>query len=451
MTERNEIPVDSVHEHHERVYAGTVVSEPRTLDEHPLAEGDLLHPVYAAIVDAVRIARRDRPRVTVPAIKRALEVTHARHAARAFEVLDGGTLVYEPDIAPIVESLRERGACRRAKRAAEAILGAARSGKWAEVQAAIADASSVRADGVARNPIVSFADAMELAAAPKAATTSESDAGAQIVIPFERRLNGIIRLTPKTRIVLGAPTNVGKTSLVARWCRTAMMSGVPSAMISVEDPVEHFGVKWLAEHASIDSERLRDRELGAQERESAARAIDEARGSRMWVVHVEDRSLDGVLSAVRSVAALGAKLVAIDYLQAIRGDRALKSAKERIDHNLNELIAVGNVAGVAMIIVSQLSRQEKGSGTRPPTLSDLKESGDIENAATWVVLLHREKESSEAPIIGRVAKVKNGRGIGTRVAWCRDRHGVLEECDPPAKRTASSGGWSGGDDDGGMF
>jgi hypothetical protein len=432
----NPFELDPIALGHERAYGGTVVGKPETLDNFPLAEGDLLHPGVRAIVEAVRAVRRERGRVTVPAIVRHLErEPGGKLAEDCARMLADGTLPFEHDLDAVVASLRERGACRRAEALSREVQVAAKRGAWADVQRAAAALANLHAGGGHVDPICSAGEVMRRALVPKA----REDRAHQIAI--ETSLDGVFRLGPGKWLTLGAPTNVGKTSLVRRWCRKAAHNGHATTLISVEDPEEMIGGGWLAEEAEVPATGIRDDSLNDDERARAADAIERADRLRLFTVLVRDRSLDGVLRAMRAAAALGSKLIAIDYLQAIRGDMTLRTRKERVDHNLNELIACAAQLDVAVILASQVVRPERGARSEP-TMHDLKESGDIENCSTYVLIVHRDGDDDTAPIVGRVAKVKDGPGIGKRVAWERDPYtGTLKPCAPPAKAKRGGGGF----------
>lgn len=418
----------TLQDRNEIAYLASAVAHPATLDDWPLAAGDVRHPLRAQILEAVREVRKARFRVTVPGILRHLEqVGGVRVAEQAAELLESGALVVEHDLEPVVHSLRESGACFRAQCVAADIQRSAAQGRWTETQKHLAKAAEVRSDGIQPVRIWTVAEAMRKALAP-----GESRLGR--VIPIERQLDPIIKLEPKLRLVLGMATNVGKTSVMARWLDNASKHAA-SALITVEDPVEQLGAKWLSTRAVVNSADIRDGTLTAEQQERALAAIESAADHRLWIVHVEDRKLDTVLASMRALAALGVKLCGIDFLQAIKlslaAARAIRDKREKLEHAYDEILAAGSQLDLALIISSQFSRPQR-RGVRkppPPSLNDLKESGDIENNASFVVLGHREREDSLAPIFLRVAKVKNGVGIGKRMALIRDDHGALVEYD----------------------
>lgn len=430
----NPFELDPIALAQERSYAGTVVADVATLDSWPLTEGDLLHATLRQIVDAAREERRVRPRVTVPAIVKRVAHVHGPKAGDDASRILGDGLPYEPDLQPAVEAIRERGACRRAEGIARVVQQAAKRGAWHEVQRGSADLASVSSAGIPVDPIRRAVDVMRAAANPLKRDNAS-------VIPIETTLDGVIKLAPGKWLTIGAPTNVAKTTLLRRWTRRAAINGHSSALITIEDPEDMIGGGWLAEESSVSSTKIRDGELDEAQRAMVSEALRRAEDLKLHVVQIRDRTLERVIAAMRALAAIGVRLIAIDYLQAIRGDMQLRTRKERIDHNLNELIACAATLNVAVILASQLVRPEKGRKAEP-TLYDLKESGDIENCSTYVVIVWRDGEDSDAQVLGKVAKVKDGPGVGKRVAWDRDPDtGTLVVGTPPArKKRALSGG-----------
>lgn len=417
---------DNVFAEHERRYAGTVASDPATLDAHPLAEGDIQDRALSAIVEAVREVRRVRGRVVMPAVETEIAQRFAGAIGeRAIKLLREG-LPYESDLEDVVTALRQRGACARLGRAVRSADEATRTLDWSKAQEHLRAASEVRADGFGNDPIVSASDAWT-------ATLNRKGERHAWRVTIDPDLDAWVRLTPGSCFVLGAPTNVGKTSLLARWTRQAALNGHPSAIVSLEDDVDGIAQKWLAEAAQVDSRDLRDMRLNESAQQRIADAIAQNARLPLYAVDILDRSLERTIAAMRSLATMGVRLIGLDYLQAIRGDKSMHSARERIDYNLNEILACAKQLGVALILTSQYARFEKGSN-REPTLADLKESGTIENAAKYVVLAWREGESSDDPVIAKLAKVKDGAGIGQRFAWRRTSGGTLIACPPPDKR-----------------
>ena len=104
---------------------------------------------------------------------------------------------------------------------------------------------------------------------------------------------------------------------------------------------------------------------------------------------------------------IGLGLVVVDYLQLVRPRDMRMTRREQVDEIARGLKLMAGELGVPVVAMTQLNR-EGARETRPPALSDLRESGEIEQAADVVILLHRPEP--DQPEVGQmyVAKARNG-------------------------------------------
>ena len=142
----------------------------------------------------------------------------------------------------------------------------------------------------------------------------------------------------------------------------------------------------------------------------------------------EDRHEMEVCGAMSRMASRGARLIAIDYIQEVGCSKTQQDRRNELRWLLKRLKAHARRLGVALIIVSQIRRQDERAGaSKKPGKHSLKESGDLENSSEVVVVLWREVESDFAPLLLEVAKCKWG-GVGERWSMQRSQAtGRLEE------------------------
>lgn len=407
----------------ERRYVGTCVRAPKTVHAAPLHESDITDAALAAIVEAVTsLLGAGRP-VTPPRIESLVASDYPLAARRVAQLLTDG-LPYDTDVATTAAVLRERGAFRRVRAVLLPVLASDATPAWDDVQNALQAASSVRADVWGGSPLMDPYDAV-------VRHLERAAAGLDAPIGVDAQVASTVRLRPGTCLVLGAPTNVGKTSLLAHFLRTAALSGHGAALVSCEDTEEHIAIKWVAEDAEISATALARVQLYGGEQERIMHARERHRERMLRVVHVRDRKLAGVLAGIRQAAAQGCQVVGIDYLTAIAHHAPGQTRRDAVDHVLSEILGCAYGLGLAVILVSQYAREDKERvARRMPKLADLKESGTIENAATYVILLWRWEDKDGAQVEGVVAKVKDGPGVGTRLAWKRDDRGNLRAAKP---------------------
>jgi replicative DNA helicase len=191
-------------------------------------------------------------------------------------------------------------------------------------------------------------------------------------------------------IVLAGRPSMGKTSLVLNFVQHAAIEhGVPVAIFSLEMSKEAIVQRLLCAEGRVDSSRLRRGRLSEQEYMQLATAAGHLNTAPIWIddtpaiTAVELRA-----KARRLKAEVDLGLIVVDYLQLMRGPRA-ESRVQEISAISGALKAVAKELDVPLIALSQLSREpEKRPGHRPQ-LSDLRESGAIEQDADLVLFIFR--------------------------------------------------------------
>lgn len=206
-------------------------------------------------------------------------------------------------------------------------------------------------------------------------------------------IDAVYQLAPGQLMVLGAQTNVGKTSAIATWALHLAESGNPAAVISCEDGADDFGAKWIGELCRVNPERLWRGQYGDGAKQLEASIIEAAkRGIPLYFSEVASRSLDEVLADMAHAKhAHGVKVVMVDYLQAIQLPPGSRDMRTGTDQNLAALISQAGRLGVALVLACQLSRPGKDKPYREPNKHDLKESGTIENRAQCIVMMWRDE------------------------------------------------------------
>jgi len=215
---------------------------------------------------------------------------------------------------------------------------------------------------------------------------------------------------PGQLIVLAARPGVGKTSLALNWTlgfSTFASQGV-GMFFSLEMSKEEVTRKLLADQARLDLREFNPRDREQVEKLSRAKAELDDRP-----IMIDDRSQTTVAQIRSKVERQMAKrkvgMVTVDYLQLL--------SSEAESRNKNEAVRVGEITRglkllakdckVPVIILSQLNRElEKRGAAARPQLSDLRDSGSIEQDADIVAFIHRKPEESNAELI--LAKHRNG-------------------------------------------
>jgi replicative DNA helicase len=194
-------------------------------------------------------------------------------------------------------------------------------------------------------------------------------------------------------IVAGRPS-MGKTSFVlnvAEFVAIEEKPGTPVAIFSLEMSKEQLVQRLLCSQARIEGHRLRRGYLGREDwprLTSAAGRLSEA------PIYIDDSPALGVLEmrakARRLKAEVPLGLIVVDYIQLIRGQAGVENRQQEISQISRALKALAKELDVPVVALSQLSRAvETRGGDRRPVLSDLRESGALEQDADLVLFIYR--------------------------------------------------------------
>ncbi|MCY4399558.1 MAG: replicative DNA helicase [Gemmatimonadetes bacterium] len=191
-------------------------------------------------------------------------------------------------------------------------------------------------------------------------------------------------------IVAGRPS-MGKTSWVLNVAQTAAIeNGVPVAIFSLEMSKEQLVQRFLCAEGRVDAQRLRRGRLEPDEYQRLARAAGHLNTAPIWI---DDSATANVLEMkakarrLKSEANLG--LVVVDYIQLMSGTARTDSRVHEVSEISRGLKALARELEVPVIALSQLSRAPEQRTDRRPQLSDLRDSGSIEQDADLVMFLYR--------------------------------------------------------------
>ncbi len=199
-------------------------------------------------------------------------------------------------------------------------------------------------------------------------------------------------LNPSDLIIVAARTGVGKTSLMLNFARNAAVGqGAKVAVFSLEMAGEQLAQRLLAAESRVDSARLR---LGLHSEVEESRIMHAHGVLSSTDVYIDDSAALQIpelrAKSMRLKRDNGLDLIVVDYLQLVHGNRSDNRVQEIsfITRSLKELARELNVPVVAG---SQLSRAPEQRQPHIPMLSDLRESGSIEQDADVVVFIYREE------------------------------------------------------------
>jgi len=205
---------------------------------------------------------------------------------------------------------------------------------------------------------------------------------------------------PSDLVIVAARPSMGKTAFVLNIAQyAAIEGGVPTAIFSLEMSTESLLLRMLASEGYVDAQRLRSGALTAQDASNLAKAAALLGQAPVWIDDTPGLSVLELRSRARRLktqADIG--LIIVDYLQLVSGPANSESRQQEVSMISRSLKALAKELKVPVLALSQLSRasEQRGGENRKPQLSDLRDSGAIEQDADVVLFIYRP-EMNERP------------------------------------------------------
>jgi replicative DNA helicase len=222
---------------------------------------------------------------------------------------------------------------------------------------------------------------------------------------------------PGNLVILAARPSMGKSALVTNIAENAALEhGKPVALFSLEMSEAELAQRFVASQARIKGEELRKGRVAENRWPKILEACQRLSDAPLFLDDSSDISILELRAKARRLHQQnpgGLGLIIVDYLQLMRPDGRVESRVEQVGQMSRGLKILARELEVPVIALSQLSRAVESRTDKKPILSDLRESGQIEQDADLVMFIYREeyydKESEregEADII--IAKHRNG-------------------------------------------
>jgi replicative DNA helicase len=272
---------------------------------------------------------------------------------------------------------------------------------------------------------------------------------------------------PGNLIVLAARPGMGKSGWVINVAdHVARETKKAVALFSLEMSEMEIAQRMIATRARLPSDKLRKGQVGKADWARVLRAGNELEQSRLWIDDSSDLGILDLRAKARRLHASesagdgdGLSLIIIDYLQLMRADDMRANRVEQVGQMSRGLKILARELEVPVIALSQLSRapEQRTGKDKRPILSDLRESGNIEQDADIVAFIYREEyyeDEPEDPGVAELIVRKNRHGPTDTVRLAfkepfasfsnlarEDRHGARrsEEEEPPLMDVAEDG------------
>ena len=222
-------------------------------------------------------------------------------------------------------------------------------------------------------------------------------------------------LHPGQMIIIAARPAMGKSTLALDFARAAAIkNNMPTIFFSLEMGRSEIAMRLMSAEGAVPLQNMRKGTLDSRDWTTIAATRGRINEAPLYIDDSPNMTLVEIRAKCRRLKQrAGLKMVVIDYLQLMTSGKRVESRQQEVSEFSRALKLLAKELGVPVIALSQLNRGPEQRADKKPALSDLRESGSIEQDADMVVLLHREaayeKDSpraGEADLI--VAKHRNG-------------------------------------------
>jgi replicative DNA helicase len=222
-------------------------------------------------------------------------------------------------------------------------------------------------------------------------------------------------LIPGEYVVLAARPSCGKTTLALNIAHNLARNNIKTCFVSLEMKAPSLAAKMLAMISGRNTKMVlrNPAEIDYEASEDMINCSDElfATSEKIDVHDETGPDVGPIHKAIRESVKAGAKLLVLDYLQLMNCPGENRNQQvSAISRWFKNTVSALNIPGIALCQLSRDSEREK----RPPRMSDLRDSGSIEQDADIVWFLHRDKENQDSPIVKLIQAKGRTTGIGFR-------------------------------------
>ena len=228
--------------------------------------------------------------------------------------------------------------------------------------------------------------------------------------------NVIVGMGDSDLVLIGARPGMGKTSFAMNIATEAAIRTKKTVCVfNLEMSAEQLANRMLSSEAQIDSYKMRSGELTGDDWKAIAHASSRLSETEILIDDTPGITVTAMKSKLRRVKNLG--LVLVDYLQLMQSDRHTDNRVNEVGEISRGLKLLAKELGVPVVCCAQLSRGPENRVDKRPMLSDLRDSGAIEQDADIVMFLYRDEYYKDEVVDQSVAEV----------IVAKNRHGSLDK------------------------
>lgn len=240
-------------------------------------------------------------------------------------------------------------------------------------------------------------------------------------------------LQPSDLIIIAARPSMGKTALCLTLAQnSAIQENATIALFSLEMSKEQLVMRMISSEARVDAHRFRTGYLSREEWGRLAESIGTLSETNLFIDDTPGISVLEMRAKARRLVAEQKKLdlIIVDYMQLMSGGKRSESRQQEVSQISRDLKGLAKELNVPLIALSQLSRAPEARNPPKPMLSDLRESGSIEQDADVVAFIYREEyyakdlenldedKKNVAEIL--IAKQRNGPTGNVKLAFLKE-------------------------------
>jgi replicative DNA helicase len=223
-------------------------------------------------------------------------------------------------------------------------------------------------------------------------------------------------LQPSDLIVVAGRPSMGKTAFSLNIAANAAFAGTGVAVFSLEMAKEQLVLRMLCSEARVDNSKIRSGYLGERDFPKLANAAGRLHEALIYIDDTPAISALELRAKARRLVRDRTKkvgLIVVDYLQLMRGMGTASNREQEISEISRSLKALAKELHVPVIAISQLNRRVEDRGDKRPMMSDLRESGAIEQDADVIMFIYRDevynpKSDNKGVAEVIIAKQRNG-------------------------------------------
>ncbi len=231
-------------------------------------------------------------------------------------------------------------------------------------------------------------------------------------------------MDPGDLVVVAARPSVGKTAFMMNLACLLSTNGSPVFVSSMEQAAVELADRTLAAYAPLNLGMIRDGRIVGHE-EKLLNASSKVSKLPITFDHNPQQSVLDIIASMRRSQKNGVKVAMIDYLQLIVPDDTRANRQEQVAGITRKIKIASRQTGLITVLLAQLNRESDKRADGRPKLSDLRESGAIEQDADVVMLLHTDSEESlQLEVI--VAKNRKGKKGSAMLGFDKSTSRIME-------------------------